>query len=127
MALLAEDKKIKLTCKGSAGVWVEGDRSRLKQVVVNLLDNAIKYTPEGGSIVLTVGAQNGNAVLEVADTGIGIPAQVLPRIFDRFFRVDSARSRQQGGAGLGLSIVKSICAAHHGHVEATSNPGQGTR
>ena len=127
MALLAEDKKIKLTCQGSAGVLVEGDRSRLKQVVVNLLDNAIKYTPEGGSILLTVCAQNGNAVLEVADTGIGIPAQVLTRIFDRFFRVDSARSRQQGGAGLGLSIVKSICAAHHGHVEATSNPGQGTR
>jgi heavy metal sensor kinase len=127
MVLLAEDKKIKLSCEGSCGVWVQGDRSRLKQVVVNLLDNAIKYTPEGGSIKLTVCAQNGNAVLEVADTGIGIPSQALPRIFDRFFRVDSARSRQQGGAGLGLSIVKSICAAHHGHVEATSKLGQGSR
>ncbi|HVV72753.1 MAG TPA: ATP-binding protein [Verrucomicrobiae bacterium] len=127
MALLAEDKKIKLTCSGSAGVCVEGDRARLKQVVVNLLDNAIKYTPEGGSIVLTVGAQNGSAILEVADTGIGIPPQVLPRIFERFFRVDSARSRLQGGAGLGLSIVKSICTAHHGRVEASSTPGQGTR
>jgi heavy metal sensor kinase len=127
MALLAEDKKIKLTCTGSAGVWVEGDRARLKQVVVNLLDNAIKYTPEGGSVAMNVCAQNGNAILEVADTGIGIPPQVLPRIFERFFRVDSARSRHQGGAGLGLSIVKSICTAHHGNVEAASTPGQGTR
>lgn len=127
MSLLAEDKNIKLTCAGNAGVCVEGDRARLKQVVVNLLDNAIKYTPEGGAIMLSVRAQNGSAILEVADTGIGIPPQALPRIFERFFRVDSARSRQQGGAGLGLSIVKSICVAHHGRVEAASTPGQGTR
>ena len=127
MSLLAEDKKIQLKCNGSSGVWVEGDRARLKQVVVNLLDNAIKYTPEGGAIEMNVSAQNGKAVLEVADTGIGIPPQALPRIFERFFRVDSARSRQQGGAGLGLSIVKSICTAHHGSVQAISTPGQGSR
>ncbi len=127
MALLAEDKKIKLTCKASPGICIEGDRARLKQVVVNLLDNAIKYTPEGGSIALTISAQNGKAILEVADDGIGIPPQALTRVFERFFRVDSARSRQQGGAGLGLSIVKSICSAHRGKVEATSAPGQGSR
>jgi heavy metal sensor kinase len=126
MALLAEDKKIKLTCQGTSDVWVEGDRARLKQVVVNLLDNAIKYTPEGGAVSLAVTAQNGKAVLEVSDNGVGIPPQALPRVFDRFYRVDNARSRPQGGAGLGLSIVKSICTAHHGTVEALSTPGQGS-
>src|SRR5262249_12626233 len=125
MSLLAEDKKIKLSCQGTSGVWVEGDRARLKQVVVNLLDNAIKYTQEGGTVALTVSAQNGRAILEVADNGIGIPPQSLPRVFERFFRVDNARSRDQGGAGLGLSIVKSICTAHHGNVTASSTPGQG--
>ena len=127
MGLLAEDKKINLTCAGSVGVWVEGDRSRLKQVIVNLLDNAIKYTPSGGVVSLTVKAHDSKAVLEVADNGIGIPAPALPRVFERFFRVDKARSREQGGAGLGLSIVKSICTVHHGEVHATSEPGQGSR
>src|SRR5579864_2232489 len=116
MSLLAEDKGIDVTCEATMGVWVAGDRSRLKQVVVNLLDNAIKYTLDGGTVTLSVGAESGQAVLEVSDNGIGIPAAALPRIFERFFRVDQARSREQGGAGLGLSIVKSICAAHHGGV-----------
>jgi signal transduction histidine kinase len=127
MYLLAEDKGIALTCGAPNGVWVSGDRARLKQVVVNLLDNAIKYTPQDGVVTVTVKAVDSKAVLEVADNGIGIPAEALPRIFDRFFRVDKARSRELGGAGLGLSIVKSICAAHHGHVEANSTPGQGSR
>ncbi len=127
MYLLAEDKHIKVTCNTANQVWVEGDRARLKQVVVNLLDNAIKYTPAGGTIQLAVNSNNGHAVLEVADNGAGIPAEALPKIFERFFRVDKARSREQGGAGLGLSIVKSICTAHHGQVEAASTPGQGSR
>ena len=127
MTLLAEDKKITLTCNGVLGVWMEGDRARIKQVVVNLLDNAIKYTPQGGAVILSVEAQDLKARLEVADNGIGIPPEALPRVFDRFFRVDKARSREQGGAGLGLSIVQSICAAHHGRVEATSAPGQGSK
>ena len=127
MSLLAEDKEIKLTCEAVIGVWVEGDRARLKQIVVNLLDNAIKYTPRGGAISLKVARSDGKALLEVADNGIGIPAEALPRVFDRFFRVDEARSRDQGGAGLGLSIVKSICLAHHGRVEVNSEPGRGSR
>jgi len=127
MSLLAEDKDIRVTCAAVGPVWVEGDQARLKQVVVNLLDNAIKYTLQGGVIGLTVNAINSHAVLEVADNGIGIPADALPRVFDRFFRVDKARSRDLGGAGLGLSIVKSICTAHHGRVEASSTPGQGSR
>jgi two-component system OmpR family sensor kinase len=127
MSLLAEDKNIRLACSTSHGVWVEGDRSRLKQVVVNLLDNAIKYTPARGTVTLAVSAQGNQAVLEVTDTGIGIPPEALPRVFERFFRVDTARSREQGGAGLGLSIVKSICTAHQGRVEAASTPGEGSR
>ena len=127
MSLLAEDKNIDVTCVAAEPVWVEGDQARLKQVVVNLLDNAIKYTLQGGTVALTVSANHSKAVLEVADNGIGIPAEALPRVFDRFFRVDPARSRELGGAGLGLSIVKSICMAHHGHVEASSLPGQGSR
>jgi heavy metal sensor kinase len=127
MSLLAEDKNIQVTCAAAEPVWVEGDQARLKQVVVNLLDNAIKYTLQGGAVALTVSALDSKAVLEVADNGIGIPAEALSRVFDRFFRVDKARSRELGGAGLGLSIVKSICTAHHGRVEASSLPGQGSR
>src|SRR5262249_10132990 len=121
-----EDKNVRVSCSAAKEVWVEGDRARMKQVVVNLLDNAIKYTPPGGTVDLTVSARQHNALLEVADTGMGIPPEALPRIFERFFRVDDARSREGGGAGLGLSIVKSICAAHHGRVEATSTPGRGS-
>ena len=125
--LLAEDKGIELTCAASNGIWVNGDRARVKQVVVNLLDNAIKYTPADGKVTVGVQAVDSKAVLEVADNGVGIPPEAVPRIFDRFFRVDKARSREQGGAGLGLSIVKSICAAHHGRVEVTSKPGEGSQ
>jgi heavy metal sensor kinase len=126
MSLLAEDKDIRVTCNAVQAVWVEGDRARLKQVVVNLLDNAIKYTLREGTVVLTVNATDSKAMLEVVDNGIGIPPEALPHVFDRFFRVDKARSRAEGGAGLGLSIVKSICAAHHGRVEASSTFGQGS-
>jgi heavy metal sensor kinase len=127
MGLLAEDKGISISCAAAQRVMVEGDRSRVKQVVVNLLDNAIKYTPERGTVELRVGAAGGQAWLEVADNGIGIPAEALPHVFDRFFRVDKARSRDQGGAGLGLSIVKSICTAHGAGVEVESAPGTGSR
>jgi heavy metal sensor kinase len=126
MSLLGEDKNIKITCAAANDVWVEGDRARMKQVVVNLLDNAIKYTPQGGAVGLDVRAHDGKALLEVTDNGMGIPAESLPRVFERFYRVDEARSRELGGAGLGLSIVRSICAAHHGRVEAASTPGQGS-
>jgi len=126
MALLAEDKQIRVTCRVTDPVWVEGDRARMKQVMVNLLDNAIKYTPPGGAITLTVCAQGAHALLEVADNGVGIPAEALPRVFERFFRVDPTRSREHGGAGLGLSIVKSICTAHQGQVTVESAPGRGS-
>jgi heavy metal sensor kinase len=126
MSLLAEDKNIAVVCDSSPDVLVEGDRARMKQVVVNLLDNAIKYTPNGGRVRLKVAREDAFAILEIADDGIGIPQQALPHVFKRFFRVDDSRSREQGGAGLGLSIVESICAAHGAQLEVTSIPGQGS-
>jgi heavy metal sensor kinase len=127
MALLAEDKNISIACHTSPNVIVDGDRARLKQVTVNLLDNAIKYTPPGGAIEVVVHARNRQALLEVRDNGIGMPSAALPHVFDRFYRVDPARSRELGGAGLGLSIVKSICLAHRGRVEVQSTEGSGSR
>jgi heavy metal sensor kinase len=126
MSLLATDKNVSVACDSSPGVTVEGDRARLKQVIVNLLDNAIKYTPSGGGVRLSVRSEGGYAVLEVADDGIGIPAEALPHVFKRFYRVDGSRSREQGGAGLGLAIVKSICSAHGAEVEVRSSPGRGS-
>lgn len=127
MGLLAEDKNISIRSEFASTVVVRGDRARLKQVLVNLLDNAINYTPDGGKIDVKVTARNGKAVLEVSDNGIGIPGEAIPHLFERFFRVDKARSREGGGAGLGLSIVKSICTAHNGRVDVESKEGEGSR
>ncbi len=127
MNLLAEDKGISITCEAGQPVTVEGDPTRLKQVVVNLLDNAIKYTSKNGAIQLRIRAVNGHAILEVEDNGIGISAEALPHVFERFFRVDQARSDDSEGAGLGLSIVKSICTAHGAEVDVVSVPQMGTR
>jgi heavy metal sensor kinase len=126
MRLLAEEKHLSLDCDGAEPVEVDADPSRLKQVVVNLLDNAIKYTPEDGHVRVSVTKRNGRAILEVADSGIGISPTDLPHIFDRFYRADKARSRQMGGAGLGLSIVRSICQAHNGQVTVSSTEGRGS-
>jgi len=126
MTLLAEDKNIRIACHADSGVTVEGDPARLKQVIVNLLDNAIKYTPAGGRVRLSVTHSGADALLEVSDDGIGIPQEALAHVFKRFYRVDGSRSREQGGAGLGLSIVESICSAHGARVEVSSAPGQGS-
>jgi heavy metal sensor kinase len=127
MSLLAEDKKIALTCEKAEDAFIQGDRARIKQVVVNLLGNAIKYTPEGGQVRLAVRAHGGQAILEVADTGSGIPPEALPHIFQRFYRADESRSQDPEGAGLGLSIVQSICHAHSAEITVESTPGQGSR
>jgi len=127
MCLLAEEKNIALRCEARERAEVEGDRARLKQVVVNLLDNAIKYTPQNGAVSLTVRAQNGSALLEVADSGPGIPEAALPHVFERFYRADETHSRNVDGAGLGLSIVQSICAAHGGSVTIKNEPSGGCR
>jgi two-component system phosphate regulon sensor histidine kinase PhoR len=114
---------------GTPPVLADGDR--LRQVLINLVDNAVKYTPAGGEVVVRVGpaaAPRASATVEVAvaDTGLGIPAQDLPRLTERFFRVDKARSRELGGTGLGLAIVKHIVQAHRGELAITSTVGQGT-
>ncbi len=126
MRLLADEKKLSLKVEAMEAVYVEGDQSRLQQVVVNLLDNAIKYTPEGGSVSVNVRAETDKAVLAVTDTGIGISEEGQAHIFERFYRTDKARSRQMGGTGLGLSIVKSIGAAHGGRVSVQSAEGNGS-
>ena len=104
---------------------VQGDSFRLEQMLINLVDNAVKYT-EKGSIILTLRAADGQAVIEVCDTGIGIPAEHLMRIFERFYVVDKSRSRKLGGTGLGLSIVKHIVNLHGGKVDVESTEGEGT-
>jgi two-component system phosphate regulon sensor histidine kinase PhoR len=105
-------------------VWV--DEEAAEQIFDNLLDNAVKYTPEGGRISVGWRREDEQVCVEVSDTGIGIPEADLPRIFERFYRVDKARSREMGGTGLGLSIVKHLAQAMHGSVSATSRPGLGT-
>lgn len=107
-------------------VYVSGDPDRLKQVILNLVDNALNYTPEGGQVTMSLTYQAGEARLTVADTGIGIASEDLPHIFDRFYRADKARTRQAGGSGLGLSIVQSIVNTHRGRIEVHSQVGQGS-
>jgi signal transduction histidine kinase len=103
------------------------DRDRLAQILINLVDNAVKYTPEGGSVTVTArAAGDGMVEVVVADTGIGIPAADLPRITERFYRVDKARSRELGGTGLGLAIVKHLVLAHGGELRIESPQQQGT-
>jgi heavy metal sensor kinase len=126
MRLVAEDRGVQLQPSTLSSITVRGDGSRLKQVIVNLLDNAVKFTPRGGSVSLRTQQRDHYGVLEVRDSGIGIPAEALPHVFDRFYRVDAARSREDGGAGLGLSIVRSICAAHGAEIEVDSVPGSGS-
>ena len=123
----AKDKKLSIKLEIPANLSKAlGDHNRLSQVFLNLLDNAIKYTPEGGAIC--VGAANKEKFIQVdiSDTGIGIPEKDLPRIFERFYRVDKARSRELGGTGLGLSIVKHIIQTHNGQVWVQSTLGQGS-
>jgi heavy metal sensor kinase len=127
MRLVADDRGVQLQASALAPVTVRGDARRLKQVIVNLLDNAIKFTPRGGVVGVTTRQHEGFGLLEVFDSGIGIPPESLPRVFDRFYRVDAARSRDDGGAGLGLSIVRSICSAHGAEIEVESTPGSGSR
>jgi two-component system phosphate regulon sensor histidine kinase PhoR len=111
---------------GTQAVPILGDPVRLRQVVVNLIDNAIKYTPPGGTISVTSGIAHEKAFLEVTDSGVGIPQEAIPYLFERFYRVDGARTRQLGGTGLGLAIVKSICTAFGGTVTVQSALGAGT-
>jgi two-component system phosphate regulon sensor histidine kinase PhoR len=116
---------LSLALEDGGPIELEADRTRLEQVVANLLDNALKYTERGG-VAVRAGIEGANAWCEVEDSGPGIPAEELPRIFERFYRVDKARSREKGGTGLGLSIVKHVLALHGGEITARSTPGRGS-
>jgi heavy metal sensor kinase len=122
---LAERKGIGLSMDGTES-WVRADRERLYQVVVNLVENGIKYVRAGGTVEVTTWARGAENGFVVQDTGPGIPADVQPRIFDRFVRVDRARSRDEGGSGLGLAICREIVEAHRGRVWVESEPGKGS-
>ncbi|MCA9875061.1 MAG: hypothetical protein KC441_15435, partial [Anaerolineales bacterium] len=120
------DKPVEVTVSEVDQVCVNGDPDRLKQLLFNLVENGIKYTPRGGRVTVGLAQTNGWAQITVSDNGIGIPAEDLPFIFDRFYRVDKARNRSQGGSGLGLAIAKWVAQAHGGDIEVESEVNAGT-
>jgi signal transduction histidine kinase len=127
--LLAEESGVRMVVATPAEPMVVSiDATRIRQLILNLLTNAVKYTPPGGTVRMELDTRNGRITLSVADTGIGIAAGDLPHIFDRFWRADSARTRtgERPGAGLGLAICKWIAEAHGGHIDVVSRPGRGT-
>lgn len=107
-------------------VWIEIDTDKMTQVIDNILNNAIKYSPDGGKITVSMKTTDDQMILSISDQGLGIPKEDLPKIFDRFYRVDKARSRAQGGTGLGLSIAKEIIKQHNGFIWAKSEYGKGS-
>src|SRR5205807_3429176 len=109
-----------------AGIEVFADPAAVEQILTNLVDNACKYTPPGGSVRVRAREERGQIVVAVEDSGPGISREHLPRVFERFYRVDSGRAREQGGAGLGLAIVKHLAMANHGEVQVASELGKGS-
>ena len=126
LGVLAEKKNISLDTVLEEGIMTAGEASKLQQAISNLVDNAIKYTPEGGRVMVDVHKGDNQAIIKISDTGIGIPSKDIPHIFDRFFRVDKARSRYTGGTGLGLSITHRIILMHDGNIRVDSKEGRGT-
>lgn len=124
--VLAAQKNLKVTVNMAGQLAVDGDDELLQRMLLNLFDNAVKYTPAGGQITIELAANNGDARIMVRDNGIGIPEKDQPRVFDRFYRVDKARSRAMGGAGLGLSIAQWIANAHGGSIVVESRAGRGS-
>jgi signal transduction histidine kinase len=123
---LAQEKGLRFTLGSTDSLTIKGDKLKLRQLFLIVLDNAIRHTPGGGSISGSLVRRNDSAVASIGDTGIGIPDEYLPFIFDRFYRVDKARSRAEGGMGLGLSIALSIAKMHGGDIEVESQVGAGT-
>lgn len=124
--LLVQDKGLRLELGPMEDLKVRGDRVKLKQLFLNILDNAVRYTPAGGSITASLVRRDSSAVASIADTGIGIPAEHLPLIFDRFYRVDKSRTAADGGTGLGLAIALTVAKMHGGEIEVESEPGRGS-
>ena len=123
---LAQDKGLQFNLGQMDNLTVKGDRFKLRHMFLNILDNAIRYTPRGGSVSSSLMGKEGNAVVTIGDTGPGIPAEHLPFIFERFYRVDKSRSRAEGGLGLGLAIAASIARSHGGKIEVESQVGKGS-
>ena len=124
--LVAQEQGVVLERRLDDRVFVEGDVRWLERLTLNLLDNAIKFTPRGGRVIVTLGRSGADAVLEVRDTGVGMSADELPHIFERFYRADPARSSSAAGVGLGLSLAKWIADRHQGHIGVESTPGTGS-
>ncbi len=112
---------------GSEPVIAELDRTLIQRALGNLVSNAVAHTLDGGTVAIQIYCEAARVLIEVTDTGVGIPPEALPRVFDRFFRVDSSRSKASGGTGLGLAIVQGIMSLHGGNAEIASEPGVGTR
>ena len=125
LAPVAQERGVQLSITGDR-FTVEGDPEQLREAFNNVIGNAILYNKPGGAVTIGMRLAGGTGRVEVADTGIGIPADAVPRVFDRFFRVDTARSREMGGSGLGLSIARSVFSAHGGDINCTSEPGVGS-
>ena len=126
LVTLAKARSITLTLTEPEEAWVEGSAGALEQMMTNLVDNAIKYTQDGGKVSVDIARNGRNWAVTVKDTGIGIAKEDIPYIFDRFYRVDKARSRATGGTGLGLAIVKDVVQQHNGTITVDSTPGAGT-
>src|SRR5699024_10364429 len=107
-------------------IFIEGDSDRINQILLNLIANSINYTGEGGKIDISIELTEYNVYISISDTGIGIPQESVPRVFERFYRVDKARSRNSGGTGLGLAIVKHLVDSHQGDIKVNSIEGEGT-
>ncbi|SDM89290.1 two-component system, OmpR family, phosphate regulon sensor histidine kinase PhoR [Fictibacillus solisalsi] len=122
----AKEKEITLKYSVEGDTTVEGDAPRLKQVFINLINNSLNYTPKGGRVTIRLKESSEKVTFSVSDTGIGIQKEEISRIFERFYRVDKARSRNSGGTGLGLAIVKHLIEAHHGRIHVKSKPGEGS-
>ncbi|HEY6321830.1 MAG TPA: ATP-binding protein [Thermoanaerobaculia bacterium] len=126
LAAAAREKRVRLAIDEQPLPRIPGDADGLERLLVNLLDNAIKYNRPGGEVLLRLAPAGAEVVIAVSDTGIGIPPEALGRIFERFYRVDKGRAREEGGTGLGLAIVKHLAQSHGGHVEVESRMGRGT-
>jgi two-component system OmpR family sensor kinase len=123
---LAAARGISIECRQAGDIPFSGDEELLRRLVINLLDNAIRYTPAGGKVSAVIDAEERGVRLRISDTGVGIPPEAVPHVFERFFRADKARSRADGGFGLGLAIVKWIAESHNGAVELDSRPAAGS-
>jgi signal transduction histidine kinase len=123
---LAQDKGIKFIVDAKEDLIVNGDKVKLRQLFINILENAVRYTPGEGTISISLVRNDTNALAAIRDSGIGIPPEHLPHIFERFYRVDKARSRADGGVGLGMAIAKYIADSHGGKIEVESQVGKGT-